>query len=60
MPRVLVGLLVAAGTVMSALVGYAHSDLAWVIIAEAGVATGLAAYVTVPSVLGIAQKKSAW
>lgn len=60
MPRVLVGLLVAAGTVMSALVGYAHGDLAWVIIAEAGAATGLVAYATAPGVPGIAQKKSAW
>jgi hypothetical protein len=58
MPRVLVGLMVAAGTVMSALVGYAHGDLVWVIIVEAGAVTGLAAYATAPAARTIAQKNS--
>ena len=57
MPRVLVGLLVAVGTIMSAFVGLAHGDLVWVVITEAGVATFLAAYATAPGVPSIAQKK---
>ena len=44
MPRIMVGLLAAVGTAMSALVAFAHGDLIWVTIAEAAAATGLAAY----------------
>lgn len=48
MPRSMVGLLAAAGTAMSALVGLAHGDIVWVVIADAAVATGLIAYITAP------------
>jgi hypothetical protein len=44
MPRGVVGLLAAAGAIMSALVGLIHGDQASIIISGAGVATGLAAY----------------
>jgi hypothetical protein len=44
MPRSMVGLLVAVGTAMSALVAFAHGGLVWVVIADAAAATGLAAY----------------
>ncbi len=44
MSRSMVGLLAAVGAAMSALVGLAHGDLVFVIIAGAGAATGLAAY----------------
>jgi hypothetical protein len=55
MPRnVVVGLLAAVGTVMSALVGLSHADLVWVMIADASGATGLAAYLALPQI-----KKSA-
>ena len=52
------GLLAAVGTAMSALVGLAHGDLVWVIIADASAATLWVAYVTAPSVPTIAQKSS--
>jgi hypothetical protein len=39
-----VGLLAAVGAAMSALVGFAHGDLVLVTVADAAVATGLAAY----------------
>ncbi len=45
MPSVMVGLLAAVGTAMSALVAFAHGDLVWLTIATAAVVTGLAAYV---------------
>ena len=48
MPRNMVGLLAAVGAAMSALVAFAHGDLAWVTIADAAVATGLAAYAAAP------------
>ena len=44
MPRNMVGLLAAVGTAMSALVGLVHGDLVWAAIADASLATGLAAY----------------
>jgi hypothetical protein len=40
----MVGLLAAAGATMSALVGLMHGDLALSMIAGAGTASGLAAY----------------
>jgi hypothetical protein len=51
MPRSMVGLLAAAGTAMSMLVGLAHGYIAWVAIADATAATGLVAYVTAPAFL---------
>jgi len=48
MPRSMVGLLAAVGAAMSAIVGFAHTDLAWLIIADAAAATGLAAYLAAP------------
>ena len=44
MPRAMVGLLAAVGTAMSALVALTHGALTWVIIMNAALATGLAAY----------------
>ena len=44
-----VGLLVAVGAVMSALVGLAHGDLMPAMIVGAGATTGLAAYLTSPA-----------
>ena len=49
MPRSMVGLLATVGAAMSALVGLVHGDLAWVIIVDAAAATGLAAYLALPS-----------
>jgi hypothetical protein len=49
MPRTMVGLLAAVGTAMSALVGLAHGDLVWLIIADAAAATGLAACLALPA-----------
>jgi hypothetical protein len=49
MPRSMVGLLAAVGVTMSALVGLIHGDLAWLTIAVAAAATGLAAYLALPS-----------
>jgi hypothetical protein len=50
MSRSMVGLLAAVGAAMSAVVAFAHSDLALVIIAVgAGTATGSAAYLALPS-----------
>jgi len=54
MPRTMVGLLAAVATAMSALVGLVHGQLVWVIIGDAAVAAGLAAYCAAPL-----QKKSA-
>ena len=48
MSRSMVGLLAAVGATMSALVGLTHSDLVPVIIASAGTASGLAAYLALP------------
>ena len=48
MPRSIVGLLAAVGATMSALVGLSHGDLVSAMIAGAGVATGLAAYLALP------------
>jgi hypothetical protein len=48
MSRGMVGLLAAVGAAMSALVGLAHSDIVWIAVADAAVATGLAAYATAP------------
>jgi hypothetical protein len=44
----MVGLLAAVGTAMSAIVGLVHGDLAWLIVADAATATGLAAYLALP------------
>jgi hypothetical protein len=49
MSRIMVGLLAAVGTAMSVLAGLAHGDFVWVIIGDAAVATGLAAYLALPS-----------
>ena len=49
MPRSMVGLLAAVGTAMSALVGLAHGDLVWAVIADAAAAAGLAAYLALPT-----------
>ena len=49
MPRSMVGLLAAAGVAMSELVAFAHGDLVWVTIADAAAASGLAAYLALPS-----------
>jgi hypothetical protein len=45
----MVGLLAAVGAAMSALVAYTHGDLTWITIADAALATGLAAYAAAPS-----------
>ena len=49
MSRSTVGLLAAVGAAMSALVAFAHGNLVWVIIADVATATGLAAYLALPS-----------
>jgi hypothetical protein len=49
MPRVMVGLLAAVGTAMTALVVFAHGDLVWLTIVDAAAATGMAAYLALPS-----------
>ena len=46
MPPVMVGLLAAVGAAMSALVAFVQGDLVWITIADAAVATGLAAYLS--------------
>jgi hypothetical protein len=48
MPRSVVGLLTAVGAALSAIVGLAHGDLVWVMIANASAATGLATYLALP------------
>ena len=48
MPRLMVGLLAAAGAVMAALVGLTHGDLVPVVIVGSATATGLAAYLPSP------------
>jgi hypothetical protein len=45
----MVGLLAAVGATMSALVGLTHGDLIPVMIAGAGTASGMAAYLALPS-----------
>lgn len=49
MSRSMVGLLAAVGAAMSALVAFAHGDLAGGMIADAAAATGLAAYLALPA-----------
>jgi hypothetical protein len=49
MPRNMVGLLAAAGTAMAALVSLVHGDLVPVMIVGGGSATGLAAWLALPS-----------
>jgi hypothetical protein len=49
MPRSMVGLLAAVGAAMSGLTGLLHGDLAWETLASAAAATGLAAYLALPS-----------
>lgn len=48
MPRSMVGLVAAVGSAMSVLVAYTHGDLTWITIADAALATGLAAYGAAP------------
>jgi hypothetical protein len=48
MPRTVVGLLTAVGTALSALVAFAHGNLVGLTIANAAIATGLAAYCAAP------------
>ena len=48
MPRILVGLLAAVGSAMSALVAFTHGHLVGLTIADAAAATGLAAYLALP------------
>jgi hypothetical protein len=43
--RVMVGLLAAVGAVTSGIVGAVHGDLMWLMLAVAGLAAGLVAYV---------------
>ena len=50
MSRTMVGLLAAAGAIMSALVGLVHGDLVPVMIMGAGASAGLAAYSALPSI----------
>jgi hypothetical protein len=49
MPRSMVGLLAAVGVAMSALAGLVHGDVVLAMITCAGAATGLAAYLALPS-----------
>jgi hypothetical protein len=49
MQRTMVGLLAAAGAVISAMVSFVHGDLAAVLIAGAAGSTGLAACLALPS-----------
>lgn len=49
MQRTMVGLLAAAGAVISAVVSFVHGDLAAVLIAGAAGSTGLAACLALPS-----------
>jgi hypothetical protein len=49
MSRSMVGLLAAAGAIMSALVSLVHGDLVPAIIVGAGTSAGLAAYLALPS-----------
>ena len=48
MPRSMVGLLAAIGAALSALVAYTHGARTWATIADAAIATGLAAYAAAP------------
>jgi len=48
MPRSMVGLLAAAGTALSALVGLAHGVLIWLLVLDAAAAAGLAAFSALP------------
>lgn len=47
-PRGMVGILAALGTVMSLVASQAHGGLLWAAVAEAAAATGLAAYLALP------------
>ncbi len=52
MPRSVVGLLAAVGaalSILAGLTGLSHSDLVWVVSGSASAATGLAAYLALPS-----------
>ena len=49
MPRTVVGLLAAVGSAIYALVAFVHCGLTGVLIVAAASATGLAAYLTLPS-----------
>jgi hypothetical protein len=55
MSRRMVGLLAAAGATMSAIVGLVHGDVVPIMIAGAGTASGLAAYLALPD-----SKKVLW
>lgn len=47
MTRVMVGLLAAVGSLMSAFLALIHGDFIWAIIATAATATGLASYLAI-------------
>jgi hypothetical protein len=49
MPRSMVGLLAAVGTVMSELLAYAHGDLSYVTIGASSLAMGMASCFALPS-----------
>lgn len=49
MSRSVVGLLAAVGAALSAIVGLAHGELVWALVATAPVATGLATCLALPS-----------
>ena len=50
MSRIMVGLLAAAGAIMSALAGLLHGHIEPAMVACAGVSTGLAAYLGLAAV----------
>jgi hypothetical protein len=58
MPRSTVGLLAAVATAMSALIAFAHGDLAGVMIASAAIAAGLGAYYVAPVVKKIFRNRN--
>jgi len=49
MPRSVVGLLAALGVVLSSLLAFVHGDLTPLVVVGSGTATGLAAYLALPS-----------
>jgi hypothetical protein len=53
----MVGLLAAAGAIMAALVSFIHGDLVALVIAVAGAATGLAAYLALPHIKKLDQSR---
>jgi hypothetical protein len=49
MPRSVVGLVAALGVVLSSLLAFVHGDLTPLVVIGSGTATGLAAYLALPS-----------